>query len=58
MSRFYDRCFPLSTTKENEGKTRGWKYEHRAKANHAVGVLKDRLIGMLIEEDPVARSRL
>ncbi|MDR1468838.1 MAG: transposase, partial [Spirochaetaceae bacterium] len=36
---------------------RGNKYEYRVKVNHAVGVLKDRLIGVLLEERPGKRVR-
>jgi hypothetical protein len=36
----------------------GWRYEYRANVNHAVGVLKDRLIGIVIEEDRYIRSHL
>jgi hypothetical protein len=41
-----------------KGKTKKRKYEHRANVNHAVGVLKDRLIGILITEDSLARKYL
>jgi hypothetical protein len=34
------------------------RYEYIAKVNHAVGVLKDRLIGILIAESSLARRRL
>jgi hypothetical protein len=34
------------------------KYEYRANVNHAVGVLKDRLIGILITDDRLARKHL
>jgi hypothetical protein len=33
-------------------------YEYKANVNHAVGVLKDRLVGVLIADDPLVRSRL
>jgi hypothetical protein len=36
----------------------GKKYAHRVKVNHAVGVLKDRLIGILITEDELVRKWL
>jgi hypothetical protein len=39
-------------------KTKRRKYEYRANVNHAVGVLKDRLIGILITEDSLARKYL
>ncbi|MDR0377289.1 MAG: hypothetical protein LBH70_05795, partial [Spirochaetaceae bacterium] len=41
-----------------KGKTKRRKYEYRANVNHAVGVLKDRLIGILITEDSLARKYL
>jgi hypothetical protein len=41
-----------------EGKTGRRKYEYRANVNHTVGVLKDRLIGMLITDDSFARDYL
>jgi hypothetical protein len=41
-----------------EGKTEKRKYEYRANVNHAVGVLKDRLIGILITDDSFARNYL
>jgi hypothetical protein len=34
------------------------RYEYRANVNHAVGVLKDRLIGILITDDSLARKYL
>jgi hypothetical protein len=34
------------------------RYEYRANVNHAVGVLKDRLIGILITDDRLARKYL
>ena len=34
------------------------KYEYRTKVNHAVGVLKDRLIGILIADDRFVRNHL
>jgi hypothetical protein len=37
---------------------KGWRYEYRANVNHAMGVLKDRLIGIVIEEDRYIRSHL
>ena len=37
---------------------KGLRYEYRANVNHAVGVLKDRLIGILIADDPFARNYL
>jgi hypothetical protein len=33
-------------------------YEYRANVNHAVGALKDRLIGTLIADDPFVRHCL
>jgi hypothetical protein len=41
-----------------KGKTKKGKYEYRANVNHAVGVLKDRLIGILITDDRLARKYL
>jgi hypothetical protein len=37
-----------------KGRREKRKYEYRANVNHAVGVLKDRLIGMLITDDGFA----
>jgi hypothetical protein len=37
---------------------KGSRYEYRANVNHAVGVLKDRLIGIMIADDPFARQHL
>jgi hypothetical protein len=34
------------------------RYEYQANVNHAVGVLKDRLIGILIADDRFVRNRL
>jgi hypothetical protein len=34
------------------------KYEYRANVNHAVGVLKDRLVGILITDDILTRKYL
>jgi hypothetical protein len=34
------------------------KYEYRANVNHAAGVLKDRLIGILITDDRLTRKYL
>jgi hypothetical protein len=34
------------------------RYEYRANVNHSVGVLKDRLIGLLITDDRLARKYL
>jgi hypothetical protein len=42
--------------KIRKGKTEQRRYEYRANVNHAVGVLKDRLIGILIAEDSFARK--
>jgi hypothetical protein len=44
--------------KTPEGKTEKRKYENRANVSHAVGALKDRLIGMLITDDGFARDCL
>jgi hypothetical protein len=41
-----------------KGKTKRRKYECRANVNHAVGVLKERLIGILTTEDNLARKYL
>jgi hypothetical protein len=41
-----------------KGKTKRRKYEYRANVNHAAGVLKDRLIGILITDDRLARKYL
>jgi hypothetical protein len=41
-----------------EGKQKGLNYEYRANVNHAAGVLKDRLIGILIAGDPFVRHCL
>jgi hypothetical protein len=40
------------------GKTEQRRYEYRANVNHAVGVLKDRLIGILITDDIFTRKYL
>jgi hypothetical protein len=37
---------------EEEKSKEGQRYEYHANVNHAVGVLKDRLIGMQITDDP------
>ena len=42
--------------KEREG--RGNRYEYQVNVNHAVGVFKDRLIRIVIEDDPIARRHL
>jgi hypothetical protein len=39
-------------------KEKGWRYEYRANVNHAVGVLKDRLVGILIADDTLVRNHL
>jgi hypothetical protein len=41
-----------------KGKTKKRRYEYRANVNHAVGVLKDRLIGILITDDSLTRKYL
>jgi hypothetical protein len=43
---------------KKERKKRGNKYEYRVNVNHAAGVLKDRLIGVLLKERPGKRVRL
>jgi hypothetical protein len=48
----------LRNEKILKGKTKRRKYEYRANVNHAVGVLKDRLIGILITDDRLARKYL
>jgi hypothetical protein len=40
------------------GKEKGLKYKYRANVNHAVGVLKDQLIEILIADDLFARKYL
>ncbi|MDR0662893.1 MAG: hypothetical protein LBF80_02285 [Spirochaetaceae bacterium] len=40
------------------GAREGLRYEYRANVNHAVGVLKDRLIGVLMTNDMFARKHL
>jgi hypothetical protein len=40
------------------GKEKGWRYEYRANVNHAAGVLKDRLVGILIADDTLVRNHL
>jgi hypothetical protein len=37
---------------------KGWRYEYHANVNHTVGVLKDRLIGILIADDEIVRDHL
>jgi hypothetical protein len=44
--------------KTAKGKTKKRRYEYRADVNHAVGVLKDRLIGIPITDDRLARKYL
>jgi hypothetical protein len=41
-----------------KGKTKRRRYKYRANVNHAVGVLKDRLIGILITDDRLTRKYL
>jgi hypothetical protein len=41
-----------------KGKTKERRYEYRANVNHAAGVLKDRLVGILITDDRLARKYL
>jgi hypothetical protein len=43
---------------QGEPREQGRKYEYRAKVNHAVGLLKDRLIGILITDDRFTRKYL
>ncbi|MDR2659665.1 MAG: hypothetical protein LBC27_06730, partial [Spirochaetaceae bacterium] len=43
---------------EKAAGTKERKYEYRANVNHAVGVLKDRLIGILIADDRFVRKHL
>jgi hypothetical protein len=43
---------------EKKGRQKGLKYEYRANVNHAAGVLKGRLIGILIAGDPFVRRCL
>jgi hypothetical protein len=43
---------PKGTTKKRR------RHEYRANVNHAVGVLKDRLVGILITDDRLARKRI
>jgi hypothetical protein len=40
------------------GKMEQRRYEYRANVNHAVGVLKDQLIGVLITDDILTRKYL
>jgi hypothetical protein len=40
------------------GKEKGWRYEYRVNVNHAVGVLKDRLVGILIADEEIVRKHL
>jgi len=42
--------------KQREG--RGNKYEYRVNSNHAIGIFKDRLIRVIIEEDRITRRHL
>jgi len=42
--------------KEREG--RGNKYEYRVNVNHAIGVFKDRIIRVVVEEDRITRHYL
>jgi hypothetical protein len=43
---------------EKASGTKERKYEYRANVNHAVGVIKDRLIGILIADDRFVRKHL
>ena len=43
---------------QKEQAKKGNRYEYRANVNHAVGVLKDRLIGILIADDLLTRKYL
>jgi hypothetical protein len=43
---------------QKEQAKKGNRYEYQANVNHAVGVLKDRLIGILIADDPFVRKYL
>jgi hypothetical protein len=40
-----------------KGKTKRRRYEYRAKENQAAGVLKERLIGILITEDSLSLKK-
>jgi hypothetical protein len=42
--------------REREGK--GNRYEYQVNVNHAIGVFKDRLIGVMIAEDLISRQHL
>jgi len=42
--------------KKREGK--GNKYDYRVNVNHAIGIYKNYLIPVVIEEDPIARRYL
>jgi len=46
----------VGTKKEREHREN--KYEYQVNVNHAIGVLKDRLIRVIIEEDYIARQHL
>jgi hypothetical protein len=46
----------LNAKKKREGKEN--KYEYKVNVNHAIGIFKDRLIRVIIEEDQIARRYL
>jgi hypothetical protein len=43
---------------KKEREKRGNKYEYQVNANHAIGVFKDRLLGVVLEEGRDRRVRL
>jgi hypothetical protein len=51
------QCFEGSEWQDKEGTSqKGNRYEYRANVNHAIGVLKDRLVGILIADDLLTRK--
>jgi hypothetical protein len=59
VSNMLSSALREANEKRPKGKTKKKRrYEYRANVNHAVGVLKDRLIGILITDDSLTRNYL
>jgi hypothetical protein len=58
VSNMLDSSLKEAKEKIPNGKTKRRPYEYRANVNHAVWVLKDRLIGILTTDDSLARNYL
>jgi hypothetical protein len=59
VSNRLSRCLREANEKVAKGTTKkGRQYEYRAHVNHAVGVLQDRLMGILITDDRLTRKYL